>query len=120
MTGLKRTSIVMNLCSNCPPLASLQSLCPNCPHGSRYLAGCHTPEVPLATLSPSLSPLGKKKERLSHLLNSDKLHLLHYNPVQQKDPNPDVCLDVPACPEPAVPFLCVGRPHLSCMSQRHR
>lgn len=33
---------------------------------------------------------------------------------------PVVCLDVPACPEPAVPFLCVGRPHLSCMSQKHR
>lgn len=28
-------------------------------------------------------------------------------------------LDVPSCPEPAVPFLCVGRPHLSCMSQTH-
>lgn len=32
---------------------------------------------------------------------------------------PVVCLDVPACPEQAVPFLCVSRPHLSCMSQKH-
>lgn len=30
-----------------------------------------------------------------------------------------MCLDVPSCPEPAAPFLCVGRPHLSGMSQKH-
>lgn len=49
-------------CSNCPPLASLQSLCPSCHHGSQYQPGCRTPEVPLATLSPSPQPPLEKKD----------------------------------------------------------
>lgn len=30
-----------------------------------------------------------------------------------------VCLELPSCPEPAAPFLCGDRPHLSCTSQKH-
>lgn len=36
-----------------------------------------------------------------------------------KTTHPVVCLDVPSCPGPAVPFLCAGRPHSSCTSQKH-
>lgn len=37
-----------------------------------------------------------------------------------KKTNPALCLDVPSYLEPAVPFLCVGRPDLCRTSQKHR